>query len=204
MDFSQLSGIDFAIISIIGVSVVTGLFRGVVKEIMALSIWVLALWLASHYSSFLASYLKPYIQQTEIRSVVGFIALTLLILLAGGLLNTAMSFVIVRSGLSSTDRLLGMIFGWGRGVLIIALMIVVAQMTGLSDKSYVKNSKFYPQFQPVVNWMADFVPVWLEKIKSLDKDNTQMKLKPEVDQVIAHQLQNYKPQLNMKRDNVSS
>ena len=196
MDFSQLTGVDYVILSIISVSVVTGLFRGVVKEIMALSIWVLALWVASHYSVYLAGYLKPYIQQTEIRSIAGFIALTLLILLAGGILNTAMSFVIVRSGLSSTDRLLGMVFGWGRGVIIIALMIVVAQMSGFSDKTYVKTSKIYPQFQPVVNWMAGFVPLWLEKIKSLDKDNTQMQLKPEVDQLIARQLKVYKPRLN--------
>jgi membrane protein required for colicin V production len=196
MDFSQLSGVDYAILSIIGVSVVTGLFRGVVKEIMALAIWVIALWAASRYSSFLAAYLKPYIQQTEIRAIVGFISLTLLILIAGGLINTAMSFVIVRSGLSSTDRLLGMVFGWGRGVIIIALMIVVAQMSGFSDKDYVKNSKFYPQFQPVVNWMARFVPMWLEKIKSLDKSTTQMQLKPEVDQMVSKQVQAYKTNLS--------
>ncbi|NDH09582.1 MAG: CvpA family protein [Gammaproteobacteria bacterium] len=192
MDFSQLTGVDFAILSIIAVSVVTGLFRGVVKEVMALSIWVLALWIASHYSYTLAHYLKPYIQQTEIRAIAAFVAVTLLILLAGGLLNTVMSFVIVRSGLSSTDRLLGMVFGWGRGVMIIALMMMVAQMSGFSDKNYVKSSKLYPQFQPVVHWMIGFVPSWLEKIKSLDNDNTKMQLKPEVDQLISQQMKAYK------------
>ena len=196
MDFSQLSGVDIAILSIIGVSVVTGLFRGAVKEVMALSIWGLALWIASHYAHLLTQYLQPYIQQTELRGIVAFLILALIILFAGGLLNTAMAFIIVRSGLSATDRLLGMIFGWGRGVILIALMMMVAQMTGFADKHYVKSSKFYPQFQPVVHWMIGFVPTWLEKIKLLDTDNRNMQLKPEIDQLIGQQMKAYKPDIH--------
>lgn len=50
MDFSHLVGVDYVIISIIVLSILTGLFRGVVKELMALGIWVVALWSAAHFS----------------------------------------------------------------------------------------------------------------------------------------------------------
>mgnify|MGYP006371064045 FL=1 len=41
--------VDYVIIAIIGLSVITGLFRGFVKELIALTVWVLAIWLALNY-----------------------------------------------------------------------------------------------------------------------------------------------------------
>ena len=41
----QLQWVDLAIIAVIGLSVLTGLFRGFVKELVALCVWILAIWL---------------------------------------------------------------------------------------------------------------------------------------------------------------
>jgi membrane protein required for colicin V production len=58
----QLQWVDIAIISVIGLSVLTGLFRGFVKELVALCVWVLAIWLGINYSQSLDPWLQSYIQ----------------------------------------------------------------------------------------------------------------------------------------------
>ncbi len=183
---SEFSGVDYVILAIIGVSVITGLFRGFIKELMALGIWIIALWGAAKFSGFAADYLKPWITQSEFRMVVSFVLLTITILLLGGLITSLMSFLIERSGLSSTDRLLGMVFGFARGVFIISLIILVAQMTGFPQEKYAKHSKLYDQFTPVVGWLSSFAPQWLSKIKSIDKTQSKMQLSEEVQNIQWH------------------
>jgi membrane protein required for colicin V production len=176
----QLSGLDYVILSVMGLSVITGLFRGFVKELMALGIWVIALWGAARFSGLGADYLKPWVSQTEVRMVASFILITIIILLLGGLITSLLAFVIERSGLSSTDRLLGMIFGFARAVFIISLVILVAQLTGFPTEKYAKDSRLYGEFNPVVEWMASYAPQWLSKMKDLDKTNSSLKLTEEV------------------------
>src|SRR5687767_9065738 len=104
--------IDIAILAVLGMSIITGLVRGFIKELIALCIWVLAIYLAYNYSGQLEPFLQNYIQDKTARSVVGFVLILLFILIVGGISNALLGMVLKRSGLSSTDRLLGMVFGF--------------------------------------------------------------------------------------------
>jgi membrane protein required for colicin V production len=177
----QFSSLDIVILVVIAVSVFTGLFRGFVKELFALGIWFLALWSGGHFSSYGAEYLKPWINQTELRLLASFVAIMLVVLVVGGLLSSLLAFLISRSGLSGTDRLLGMVFGFGRAVFIISLLIVVAKLSGFPEKQYTTQSKLYAEFNPVVNWLSSFAPGWLEKIKSLDNSSHDLAIAHEID-----------------------
>ena len=172
----DLSGLDIIILGLITISVVTGLFRGFVKELLALGIWIVALWGAGHFASFGSEYLKPWINQQELRTLASFVVIMISILIIGGLCSSLLSFLISRSGLSGTDRLLGMVFGFLRAVFIISLLIVVAKLSGFPEKKYTASSKLYAEFTPVVNWMASFAPAWLEKIKSIDTSSHELTL----------------------------
>jgi len=166
---ANFAGVDYVILIILAISVITGLFRGFVKELMALGIWGLAIWGGVKFAGLAASFLKPWIVQQELRLIAAFALIAITILLAGGLITSLLAFLIERSGLSGTDRLLGMIFGFARAVCIISLIILVARMTGFPQEKYSKNSKLFNQFLPAVDWMSAFAPQWLSKIKSLDK-----------------------------------
>jgi membrane protein required for colicin V production len=165
-----LHAVDYTIIAVVGLSVLTGLFRGFVKELIALFVWVIAIWLGFEYSSTLAPHLKPYIDDTTIRTAASFILILLATLLIGAIINALFSFVLHRTGLSGTDRLLGMIFGFVRGVFIVALVIVVINMTSLSKENYAQQSVLYAQFDPLVRWLSTLVPNFIEHAKKLDKE----------------------------------
>lgn len=164
--------IDFVIIAIVGLSVITGLFRGFVKELIALCVWILAIWLAFKYSGEVNNWLKPYIQDMAARSVVAFVGILLATIVVGGLFNAVLSFILRRSGLSGTDRLLGMGFGFVRGVFIVALLMLVVKMASIPYQSYAEQSRLYNKFDPLVNWLSGFMPEFIKHAKVFDKDES--------------------------------
>ena len=161
--------VDCVIVGAIGLSVVTGLFRGFVKELIALVVWVLAIWLASTYSHSLSVWVHPYISDKTACIAVTFVAILVSILIAGAVLNTVISLVLHRSGLSGIDRLLGMGFGLVRGVFIIALLMLVIKMTSLPSEEYRSKSRLYVQFDPLVSWIYSYTPDVIKRMAKFDK-----------------------------------
>lgn len=165
----QLQWVDLAIIAIIGLSVLTGLFRGFVKELVALCVWILAIWLGFNYSQSLDPWLGKYIQEQSARTAVAFIIILFGTLFVGGVINAILSFILKRAGLSGTDRTLGMGFGFLRGVFIVALIMVAVKMTSLPYEQYSRDSRFYAQFDPVVSLLYAHLPEFIKQVKSVDK-----------------------------------
>lgn len=153
-----LHWIDYIILGLISLSVITGLFRGFVKELLALCVWVLAIWLAFTYSHVVSLWLEHYIHDKTARIIVSFIVILLLTLILGGMVNAFFSFIMQRSGLNGTDRILGMGFGFVRGIFIVAIIMVAVRITGVHEQEYTKQSALYSKFDPFVNWLWKLTP----------------------------------------------
>lgn len=173
---SALHWVDYVIIAIIGLSVITGLFRGFVKELVALGVWALAIWLAITYSQTVAVLIEPYIHDKSARAVAAFVGTLIATLLAGGLLNALLSFILQRSGLSGTDRVLGMGFGLVRGIFIVGLLMLVVKMTSLPYDEYRSKSSLYAQFDPLVSWLYGYTPEFIKQMKVFDSSDEKTSL----------------------------
>lgn len=165
----QLQWIDIAIISVIGLSILTGLFRGFVKELVALCVWVIAIWLAFNYCQSLDPWLKSYIKEDSARTAIGFVIILFAVLLVGGVINAILSFILKRAGLSGTDKTLGMVFGFTRGVFIVALIMLAVKMTSLPYQGYSKESMLYARFDPIVDLLYSHMPEFIKQMKAVDK-----------------------------------
>ncbi|QDP72785.1 CvpA family protein [Legionella israelensis] len=168
--------LDLVIIAVIALSVITGLFRGFVKEIIALCTWILAFWVAFTYSKDIDHMLPAFFQDQTARAIVSFLVLFFAVLLLGGIFNALLSFVLRRTGLSGTDRILGMGFGFIRGVFIVALVILAIKMSSLPYQQYSQDSELFAKFEPVVNMLYRFMPDFIKKIKSLDEQGMGIEL----------------------------
>lgn len=164
----SLYWVDCAILTVIGLSIITGLFRGLVKELIALCVWALAIWLAFHYSQVLEPWFEPYCKDKTVLKAVCMIAILIGTLIVGGIFNAILGFVMRKSGLSGTDRVLGMGFGFVRGVCIVALILVVVKLTSLPYESYRKDSVLYAKFDPLVDWISAFIPDFIKQVKVYD------------------------------------
>lgn len=155
----SLHWIDFLILGIISLSIITGLFRGFIKEIVALFVWAVGLSTGFLYSGKLEVVFSSFLHDRTMRVIAAFLSILLVILIIGAILNRIISIILQRSGLSSTDRLLGMGFGLVRGLFSVTLLIVAINMTNIADTvHYSRQSKLYVKFSPLVNYMKKHIP----------------------------------------------
>lgn len=120
---------DYVIIAIFVASAALGLWRGVVGEIVALAAWVLGFFAAQAWGGEVAVLAFASIGDPALRLVAGWVTVFVATLLLLALARLAVQGMLKALGLSITDRLLGLIFGAARGVLIATLLVAVGGMT---------------------------------------------------------------------------
>jgi membrane protein required for colicin V production len=162
-----MTWVDWSIVVIIGASTVISLVRGFLKEAVSLLVWVLALWIAFRFSGSLSMVLVSYVKTPSVRLTLSFVILLAVTLILGGFINFLLSKIVVETGLGVMDKILGVAFGFGRGVLLIAVLLLVASMTSFSNEKFWNYSSLVPHFKPVVLWLRTFLPEQVKHISYL-------------------------------------
>jgi membrane protein required for colicin V production len=152
------SWLDYALISIVLLSALISLIRGFIREAFSLMTWIAAFWIAINFNEELAGYLKTSITHPEVRVAASFGILFVATLLVGGIINFVLGSLMQKAGLSGTDRMLGVLFGLGRGILLASLILLLASFTPLPQQIWWKQSQLLSYFEPLEQWMAQFVP----------------------------------------------
>lgn len=119
--------IDVVILAIIVLSALISVMRGFVKEMLSLVAWVVAFFVAATFYGNLAG-LFTFIDNDMAKIALALFVLFIGTLMAIGVVNLIISLILKKTGLSGTDRILGVIFGAARGLLIVICMCAVIQM----------------------------------------------------------------------------
>lgn len=158
--------IDYIILGAFLVSVIVGLFRGFFREALSLLTWVVALWVTLEYAHLmeplLASVSSPVLRLWATRLLT-----FLLVLIAGGLLNHLIAVLVTRSGLSGTDRVLGMVFGAARGLLVVGIMVVIFRLMGLEREPWWQESRLVAFVEPVAEQVQRFSAEGLSRLEQV-------------------------------------
>ncbi|MDA8622364.1 CvpA family protein [Psychrosphaera sp.] len=149
--------IDYAIIAIIAISSLVSLVRGFVKESVSLAVWIAAFFVASQFYPYLASYLTG-IEKEMVRNGSAIAILFIITLILGAMVNHILSEIVQFTGLTGTDKMLGMIFGGLRGALIVAAtLLFLDTLTPSSDSLWWQNSILIPEFAFIVEWFFELL-----------------------------------------------
>jgi membrane protein required for colicin V production len=149
--------IDYAIIAVIAISALISLVRGFIKEAVSLAVWVSAFFIASRFYMDLAVYLTG-IEKELVRNGAAIAILFVITLILGALINHLLSEIVHYTGLSGTDKMLGMVFGGLRGVLIVAaVLLFLDTMTPANGADWWKTSVLIPEFTIVVDWFFELL-----------------------------------------------
>jgi membrane protein required for colicin V production len=149
--------IDYAIIFVIGLSTLISLIRGFAKEAMSLVVWFAAFFIASQFYQDLAVHLIQ-LQDEMLRNGVAIAILFVITLILGALVNYILGQLVSRTGLTGTDRLLGLCFGALRGALIVsAILFFMDAFTGAPNTVWWKSAVLVPEFGVVIQWFFHYL-----------------------------------------------
>jgi membrane protein required for colicin V production len=152
-----MNWIDLTILGVLGLSVLVGLFRGFVSEVLALVIWAAAFWVAWLFGPMVSAHLVM-ITMPMLREVAGYALCFVLVLILGAFLRFFVQRLLISTGLSGTDRLFGMVFGFARGALIVCVLVFLCQFTSFTREPLWRQSVLLPPFQNATIWLGQQVP----------------------------------------------
>lgn len=153
-----MSMVDYAIIGVVLVSTLISLVRGFVKEVLSLLTWIAAFVIAMGFSQSASVLIPSAVDIPSARVALAFLALFILVLILGGIINWVISTLVNKTGLSGTDRSVGMVFGLARGVFIISVLVLLAELTAMPKEAWWQSSLFIPQFMIVADWIHALLP----------------------------------------------
>lgn len=153
----MLTWVDYLLIAVMAISMVIGLWRGLVVEVLSLTVWVAAFWLAVLFGGDLARWLDS-VQQPAIRQFLGYGGVFLATLLMGAIAVRLIGKLIAVSGLTVIDRLLGVGFGLIRGYALACSLVLGLGFTSLQQQPDWRESSLLPGFIVGALWMRGFLP----------------------------------------------
>ncbi len=138
-----MTGFDVAVIVVVALSALLGLWRGVIREVFALAAWVAAVVCMFLFGEQLghALPLEVVTRGTPwLRSLIGYALVFIGVFVLISVVGYVFGRVVKAIGLSFVDRALGMVFGVIRGVLIVVLLVFVAGATTLPQFAWWRDS----------------------------------------------------------------
>lgn len=176
--FLNWNAFDYIIAAILLLFVIIGLVRGLLRELISLVSWFFAFYAALKFAPDLsAGLMHSVISADKPRYIASAILIFLVVLIIGAIVNKLAHLLIDSTALGFLDKLLGLIFGAARGVLVVTIVLVAIQMTAYQTASWYKESVLSARFQPII---AQFIPMlpkekvatWMERLKSLAQSVT--------------------------------
>jgi membrane protein required for colicin V production len=153
-----MNPIDWAIVALVSVSVLLGLWRGLVREVLSLAGWVVGIVLAIRYAVPLGEGLPFDIGVAPARTALAALAIVLATVLAAGIVAWLIGKLLAAVKLSGADRLLGALFGLLRAALILLLVVLFAGRTALATQPLWRESILLPPVEAAVRFASAFLP----------------------------------------------
>lgn len=152
--------IDLAFITVLAISVLVGLIRGLVREILSLVGLIASIYCAISFSEKLSKqYVLDFLENERISYIFTFVAIVVGVLFITTLVNLFFSQLLKASGLSLLNRLLGAVFSVLRGAVICSIVVMVIGFApDVKSQSWWKTSKMIPSFQKFTQLMLKHLP----------------------------------------------
>ena len=152
-----MNATDYIVIAAIIISAVIGALRGFLREAIALGAWLVALFLAWHFSDLIAPHLGGLMADSEVRPWAARVIITVLILLLGAGIGATLGHFVRLSIFSGMDRLLGFAFGLLRGFVLLGVFVILGQLLRLQGEHWWRGSLLIPYGESIANGLRTLV-----------------------------------------------
>ncbi|HLR13724.1 MAG TPA: CvpA family protein [Burkholderiaceae bacterium] len=160
-----MTSFDYLVLGILVLSVLLGLLRGLIKEILSLCAYVAAFVGAVWWGPRVSDWLHSLVDNPLLRTGISYLAVFLVILLLVGLLNMTLGALISKTGLTPADHGLGGLFGLLRGTLVVLGLVTLAGYTELPQEDWWQEARLSKAavrgVQTVGGWLPPSMREWI-------------------------------------------
>ncbi len=153
-----MQAVDIVILVMLVLPALVGVLYGFLNILFSIIAWLLALGLSATFSDDLSPLLAAYVDTVLLRDMLAFAGVFVISLM----IFTALGYFIVkllgRTGLTGADRILGLFFGMGLGMVIVSIVVFLAGFTAAPEESWWESSILIEPFEQMAVWVQQFLP----------------------------------------------
>ncbi|MDR2724489.1 MAG: CvpA family protein [Candidatus Adiutrix sp.] len=156
-------GLDIALLVILGYFLLRGLFRGVVKEVVAVLGLFVAFWVAGVYWDLAEMHLKPLFDMRGQRGISAFIIIFTVVYFFTGMISIFMDHIVKVTISPVVSGLLGAVVGMIKGILVCGILMSGAQVFLKPGEPFFATSQLWPYLKPVTAQALAWMPEGLHR-----------------------------------------
>jgi membrane protein required for colicin V production len=154
---------DYVVLGVMAISLLLGVTRGVISEILALVAWLAAFIAARMWAVPVGDLMLAEMSDPLWRQLAGFVVVFVAVLILFALLRWLVTLLLKVTGLRPLDRILGALFGVARGVLVVLVLVMLAGLTPLPQQQWWRQAMFAPPLETGVLAVKPWLPPELAK-----------------------------------------
>ena len=169
-----MNWVDLVVLGIVALSGLAGLVRGLVREVLSAGAWVLALLVASPRGLFpvVAPAVHARIADPNVADGVAFLVVFVPALILLWVVARVASGFVQRSAVGGLDRTLGLVFGLGRGAVLVMAAYILAGLVVPVEQwpPPVLQARLLPLAWQGAAWAVAKLPPWYRPMVSPPPD----------------------------------
>jgi membrane protein required for colicin V production len=158
-----MDAVDWILLALLGVSMLLGMWRGLVREVISLAGWIAGFWIAQEWAPQAGAWLPLQGASEVLRYLAGFVTVFLVVLITSVVLGWVVSKLVSAVGLGVVDRLLGGVFGGLRGVMLLLTLAVVVSLTPMHTAPWWTGSPVARSLVDGLQWLKPVLPAHFGK-----------------------------------------
>jgi membrane protein required for colicin V production len=148
---------DYLVILAVILSAILGAVRGFLREAVALATVIVAVFLAWKFADSLAPHLGGLLKSPPVSTWAARAIIFLIVMLTGMVIGALLAYFVRLSLFRGMDRFLGFVFGLLRGVVLLGVFVIVAQVLRLDGEKWWQGSKLMPYGESVAGGLRAIV-----------------------------------------------
>ena len=163
-----MANVDALFLIIISLSILVGILRGLIKEVISISSLIVSIWASINFGASVGSYFEFWINEPKFQLWVGMIATFVSIIIIGMILARILSKIFRLSLSTKIDRILGASFGFFRGCLLTSIFVLGGQLTNAPESDWWNRSNLIPYSKLLADKIIEYIPT---EINFIIKEN---------------------------------
>ncbi len=152
-----MNGADIVILLILFGSTLIGALRGFIREAVSVVFWIGAIWASWKFGPLVEPHLGGLLAYPKVAPWVARLVVLTLVLLLGWLVGMLLSYLTRSLGLGPLDRIIGLLFGIVRGIVLVGLLVIGGELLQLNGQDFWVRSKLIPFGETVGDWLRAMV-----------------------------------------------